>query len=115
MTDFSLEIQIDEAGLQAISDAGMSVALLQPQLLADYQIVALLTSATSNMCISWTGSVWVYTSSYSLEAYSTLHINSQQPALSGQVFTFNGSTIDQTSSTVYSIRTWIPRIAKISV
>ncbi|RCS22601.1 hypothetical protein DUT91_17100 [Phyllobacterium salinisoli] len=99
MTDFSLEIQIDQAGSQTISNTGMSVALLQPQDTADYQIVALLTSAVGTIYISWTDSISVYTSSYGLQAYEVLQINSQAPALSGQTFTFDGSTINQTGTT----------------
>ncbi|MCZ3378394.1 hypothetical protein [Rhizobium sp. AG207R] len=99
MTDFSLEIQIDQAGSQTISDTGMSVALLQPQDTADYQIVALLTSAANTIHICWTDSILVYTSSYSLQAYEVLQINSQAPALSGQTFTFDGTIINQTGTT----------------
>ncbi|KXF75283.1 hypothetical protein ATN84_18605 [Paramesorhizobium deserti] len=99
MTDFSLEIQIDQAGSQTISNTGMSVALLQPQDSADYQIVALLTSAVGTIYISWTDSISVYTSSYGLQAYEILQINSQAPALSGQTFTFDGSIINQTGTT----------------
>ncbi|MEP3295501.1 MAG: hypothetical protein ABJO27_03265 [Pseudoruegeria sp.] len=98
MTDFSLEIQIDPTGLQTISAADMSVAILQPQDQANYQIVALLTSATGTMNITWTDAVSVYTSSYSLEAYSILKINSFASALSEQSFTFDGTLIDQTGT-----------------
>lgn len=100
MTYFSLEIQIDQAGLQTISSADMSVALLQPQDTAECQIVALMTTASSAIYISWTDSLSVYTSSYSLQPYRTLQINSQSPAVSGQTFAFDGSTISKTGTTV---------------
>lgn len=99
MTDFSLEIQIDQAGLQTISNAGLSVALLVPQAQSAYQIVALETSATGTIHINWTDAFSVYASSYNLQAYSILQINSQLTALSGQVFTYDGSAISQTGST----------------
>lgn len=99
MTDFQLTITIDNAGLQTISEAGMSVALLQLQQPATYQIVALLPAATNTILISWTDALSVYVSSTSLQAYSVLQINSQAQALSGQVFTFNGSYISPTGST----------------
>lgn len=99
MTDFSLEIQIDTAGLQTISNAGMSVALLVPQDQAAYQIVALETSATSTIIINWSDANSVYVSLYHLQAYSVFKINTQLSALSGQVFTYDGSVISQTGST----------------
>ncbi|MEM5473245.1 hypothetical protein WNZ14_16060 [Hoeflea sp. AS60] len=99
MTDYFLEIQIDQAGLQTIANSGMSVALLQPQQNATYQIVAVLTSATGTMQIRWTDDEFVYASAYGLSAYSVPQINSSNSALSGQVFTYNGSLITQTGST----------------
>ncbi|MBU2485264.1 MAG: hypothetical protein KKG78_09255 [Alphaproteobacteria bacterium] len=101
MTNYSLDIQIDQAGLQTIAAAGYSVALLQPQLNAAYQIVAVLTSASQSMQITWTdsGSLYVYVSLYGLSDYSVLQINSSSSALSGQTFTFDGSQISATGST----------------
>lgn len=99
MTSFSLEIQIDQAGLQSISTAGMSVALLQPQSMANYQIVALLPASTGTIYVTWTDAISVYTSSYSLQAYGTLQINSHVPALSGQKFTFDGTFITPSGTT----------------
>lgn len=101
MTNYSLDIQIDQAGLQTIAAAGYSVALLQPQLNAAYQIVAVLTSASQSMQITWTdsGSLYVYVSLYGLSDYSVLQINSSSLALSGQTFTYDGSQISATGST----------------
>ena len=101
MTNYSLDIQIDQAGLQTIAAAGYSVALLQPQLNAAYQIVAVLTSASQSMQITWTdsGSLYVYVSLYGLSDYSVLQINSSSLALSGQTFTYNGTQISATGST----------------
>jgi hypothetical protein len=99
MTDYTLEIQIDQAGLQTIAGAGYSVALLQPQLNAAYQIVAVLTSATGTIQITWTDSGSVYVSLYDLSDYSVLEINSSSVALSGQAFSYDGSQITTTGST----------------
>lgn len=101
MTNYSLDIQIDQAGLQTIAAAGYSVALLQPQLNAAYQIVAVLTSASQSMQITWidSGSLYVYVSLYGLSDYSVLQINSSSLALSGQTFTYNGTQISATGST----------------
>ena len=99
MTDYTLEIQIDQAGLQTIAAAGYSVALLQPQLNAAYQIVAVLTSATGTMQITWTDSGSVYVSLYDLSDYSVLEINSSSVALSGQAFSYDGSQISAAGST----------------
>ncbi|MCZ4287817.1 hypothetical protein [Hoeflea alexandrii] len=99
MTNYSLDIQIDQAGLQTIAAAGYSVALLQPQLNADYQIVAVLTSASGTMQVTWTDSGSIYVSLYALSDYSVLQINSSISALSGQTFTYNGTQISATGST----------------
>lgn len=99
MTSFTLEIQIDQAGLQAIAGSGMSVAVLLPQQNAAYQMVAVLASATSTMYIEWTDDLSTYVSLFSLAAYSVPLINTSKSALSGQVFTYNGTSITQTGST----------------
>lgn len=99
MTKYSLEIQIDQAGLQTIAATGYSVALLQPQQNAAYQIVAVHTSATEQIQITWTDSGSVYVSLYSLSAYSVLQINSSTSALAGEAFTYDGSLITETGST----------------
>lgn len=99
MADYTLEIQIDQAGLQDIYDTGNAIALLQPDSGANYQVVALLTSATSTIYICWNDDFSVYTSSHGLQAYSVLKINSCRSALSGQTFTFDGSSISSTGST----------------
>lgn len=99
MTVYTLTIEIDPAGLQAISDAGLSIALLQPQQNAAYQIVAVLTSAASTVYISWTDAELVYVSLYSLSAYSVLNINSSHSALTGQSFTYDGQSIATSGST----------------
>ncbi len=99
MTDYSLEIQIDQAGVQAIAGSGMSIAILLPQQNAAYQMVAVLTSATNTIYVEWTDDLSVYVSQYSLTAYSVPMINNSSPALSGQVFTYNSTAITQTGST----------------
>lgn len=99
MTEYTLQINIDQTGLQSIYNAEMAVALLQPQYRASYQIVSVLAPATSMINISWNDSLSVYSSSYSLQAYNVLRINSQSPALSGQVFTFDGHFISQSGTT----------------
>ncbi|WP_394689827.1 hypothetical protein [Hoeflea sp.] len=99
MTDYLLEIQIDQAGVQAIAGSGMSIAILLPQQNAAYQIVAVLTSATNTIHVEWTDALSVYVSQYSLTAYSVPMINNSSAALSGQVFTYNSTTITQTGST----------------
>ena len=99
MTDYTLNIQIDQSGVQTISGLRMSVALIQPQANADYQIVAVLSKPANDMQITWTSALSVYTSNYALQAYTLLKINSYGSALSGQVFKFDGSTISETGST----------------
>lgn len=99
MTTYSLTIEIDSAGLQTISDAGMSIALLQPQQNAAYQMVAVLTSATNTVDISWTEAELVYVSLYNLSAYSVLQINSSHAAITGQSFSYDGQTISVSGST----------------
>lgn len=99
MTDFSLEIQIDTAGLQTIANAGMSVAILVPQAQAAYQIVALQTSASSTIHIDWSDANSIYVSVYDLQAYAIPMISTSQAALPGQVFTYDGAAISQTGST----------------
>ncbi|TDH38182.1 hypothetical protein E2A64_03410 [Pseudohoeflea suaedae] len=99
MTNYVLDIQFDQQGLQTIAGAGMSVALLQPETHATYQIVALLSTATNNMQIAWTEALSVYTSGHGLGAYSVLTINSFAAAISGQTFTYDGSLIKATGNT----------------
>ena len=99
MTDYVLDIQIDQQGLQTIASAGMSVALLQPEVYASYQIVALLSTATNNMQIAWTDALSVYTSGHELGAYAVLAINSYASAISGQTFTYDGSLITAAGTT----------------
>lgn len=98
MSGYALDIQIDNAGLQTISSAKMSVALLKPQPFSDYQIVALLISAANNLQVGWTDTQLVYSSSYVLQPYTVLQINSQANALPGQTFDFNGSMISQSGT-----------------
>nr|WP_316656408.1 hypothetical protein [uncultured Gellertiella sp.] len=99
MTSYKLTLSIDNPGLQTISNAGMSVALLQPQQGASLQIVAMLPAATNNMSVTWSDSLYVFTSSNVLGSYQVLSINSYQQALTGQIYTFNGSTITPTGPT----------------
>lgn len=99
MTAYSLEINIDQAGLDAIAGADLSVALLQPQENAAYQMVAVLTSALGTMHISWTDSESIFVSVYSLTAYSVPQIAESKAALSGQKFTYDGVAITQSGST----------------
>lgn len=99
MSGYTLQIQIDTAGLQTIADAKMSVAILQPQHSSNYQIVALLMTPANTIYVTWSDSQLVYSSSYGLQAYTVLQINSQASALSGQIFSFNGSTITQSGTT----------------
>jgi len=98
MTAYTLDIQIDNAGLQTISGANMSIAILQPQANSNYQIVALLPPAMNNQQITWSDSQLVYSSSYALQSYAVLQINSQATAVSGQTYAFDGSTISQSGS-----------------
>lgn len=99
MSNFALDIQIDNAGLQAISDANAAIAILEPQSTSKYRIVALQPPATNKLQIGWSNTQLVYASSYPLQPYTVLQINSQAAALSGQVFDFDGSTISQSGAT----------------
>jgi hypothetical protein len=98
MSGYALDIQIDNAGLQTISSAKMSVALLKPQPFSDCQIVTLLMSAANNLQVGWSDTQLVYSSSYPLQPYGVLKINSQATALPGQTFDFNGSMISQSGT-----------------
>lgn len=98
MTTFQLQITIDSAGLQTLSGTGASIAILVPQSSSANQIVAVLTAPLNNTQITWTDSFAVYTSSYSLQPYSVLKINSQQTAYAGLAYSFNGSLISQSGS-----------------
>ncbi|MFK3780184.1 hypothetical protein [Agrobacterium sp. NPDC089420] len=98
MSGYALDIQIDNAGLETISSAKMSVALLKPQPSSDYQIVTLLMSAANNLQVGWSDTQLVYSSSYLLQPYTVLKINSQATALPGQTFDFNGSMISQSGT-----------------
>ena len=62
MTVWTLNIETDPAGLQANSDAGLSIAPLQSKQNAAYQIVAVLASATGTLYIIWTDAEVVYAS-----------------------------------------------------
>ena len=99
MTNFSLTIKIDNNGLQNISNTGMSVALLQPDNMSKYQIVAVQPPTANNIFVNWTDSVSVYSSSQSLKADTVLKINSYTTALSGKKYSFDGSSIVDTGQT----------------
>jgi hypothetical protein len=93
VTQFTLNIQIDTSGVISLANAQMSVAILQAVPNSQYLVIAALAKPEQNMIISWDDSVYIYTSSYPLKGYTTLLINSWLEALSGNLYSFNESTI----------------------
>ncbi|WP_149108118.1 hypothetical protein [Microcystis aeruginosa] len=98
MTKFTLNIEIDLAGIKSLTNAQMSVAMLQVDPDSQYLVVGVLTNPTQKITISWDDSVYVYTSGSPLQGYKTLEINSWKQASSGNLYSFNGSLITDRGS-----------------
>jgi hypothetical protein len=94
MTTFKLTISIDEQGLNNLHSADMSVTMFQADSYSDWQIIAVLAEPQQTMDITWDGkAAWVYISNYTIEDFKTLYINTSNPALYGNYYTYNGSQI----------------------
>ncbi|MCJ8507383.1 hypothetical protein MUU53_05580 [Rhizobium lemnae] len=93
MTNFLLNISVDNDGIKTINAAGGSIAILVPQASSYYQIVAVLISPLNSIQVAWTDTLTVYTSSTQLSTDQIIPINSSEIAYLGLAYAFNGSVI----------------------
>ncbi len=94
--DYSLTIDIDDTGLATLSSAGMQVALVWQ---ADgLGVVAAMFEPMQTNTVTWPDSWNVYVSSAPLTPLGIVSINSNTSAVTGHLYTFDGSTFTATTA-----------------
>ena len=93
MTNFLLNISVDNDGIKTINAAGGSIAILMPQASSYYQVVAVLIAPLSSIQVTWSDALTVYTSSTQLSTDQVIPINSSETAYLGLAYAFNGTMI----------------------
>lgn len=112
MAQYSLTIQFDNGGLQALNAAGQLVTLVKS--VPDGSPVAWVSfEPMENNTITWTDSYSVYASTTKVESGVQITTQSTQPAEGGNTYTFAGGQFNQgtkgLSPTQYAVRNNDPK------